>query len=326
MRSARSLFEVERASAPAPPPPELGALTAPVVPPTGAVPFPDAGPPRPGASRRSAPSTAPSRSSRRPQVRGRPCPAPRPAAHRGAMDNGCVVGVAGGSGGVGASVLVAALGVRAVTAGRTAVCVDGQRLGGGLDVTLGLEQERGLRWPDLAGRARAGRRAELLRRLPAGRRARRALLRPQLRRHTHRRGGARGAVGPRGRGRARRGRPAAPRRAAVRAVHSGRRRRGPARRGGRPPAGRAQRGGTAGGPSVRRGVAGPARRRPRPSARGRHRGRARPAARRAGAGRPRAGGATCCTAPRRAAPRASAVAGAADAILLQLLVAHRVAS
>ena len=84
------------------------------------------------------------------------------------MDNGCVVGVAGGSGGVGASVLVAALGVRAVTAGRTAVCVDGQRLGGGLDVTLGLEQERGLRWPDLAGVRGQVDGRELLRRLPAG--------------------------------------------------------------------------------------------------------------------------------------------------------------
>ena len=82
------------------------------------------------------------------------------------MDNGCVIGVAGGSGGVGASVLVAALGMRAVTAGRTAVCVDGHRLGGGLDVTLGVEQERGLRWPDLAdvrGRVDG---SDLLRRLP----------------------------------------------------------------------------------------------------------------------------------------------------------------
>jgi secretion/DNA translocation related CpaE-like protein len=83
------------------------------------------------------------------------------------MDNGCVIGVAGGSGGVGASVLAAALGIRAVTAGRTAVCVDGHRLGGGLDVTLGVEQERGLRWPDLAdvrGRVDG---SDLLRRLPS---------------------------------------------------------------------------------------------------------------------------------------------------------------
>lgn len=61
----------------------------------------------------------------------------------------CVVGVLGASGGLGASVLVSALTVRAVAAGRTAVAVDGVRLGGGLDVTMGHEQESGLRWPDL---------------------------------------------------------------------------------------------------------------------------------------------------------------------------------
>jgi secretion/DNA translocation related CpaE-like protein len=82
------------------------------------------------------------------------------------MDNGCVIGVAGGSGGVGASVLAAALAVRAVAAGRTAVCVDGNRLGGGLDVTLGVEQERGLRWPDLGGVRGRVDGPDLLRRLP----------------------------------------------------------------------------------------------------------------------------------------------------------------
>ena len=66
----------------------------------------------------------------------------------------------------GASVLAAALGVRAVAAGRTAVCVDGDRLGGGLDVTLGLEQEHGLRWPDLAGVRGRVDGDDLLRRLP----------------------------------------------------------------------------------------------------------------------------------------------------------------
>lgn len=78
-----------------------------------------------------------------------------------------VIGVVGGSGGVGASVLSAAIAVRAAAADRVAVCVDGDRLGGGLDVTFGLEQEAGLRWPDLA-RAR-GRvdGAELLLRLPS---------------------------------------------------------------------------------------------------------------------------------------------------------------
>ena len=69
--------EVERASAPAPPPPELGALTAPVVPPTGAVPFPGAGrlpgqaPVPVQAAARRGPQGRRARS-RRPQVRGRP--------------------------------------------------------------------------------------------------------------------------------------------------------------------------------------------------------------------------------------------------------------
>ncbi|MGZ4743893.1 MAG: P-loop NTPase [Oryzihumus sp.] len=61
-----------------------------------------------------------------------------------------VIGVVGGSGGVGATVLAAALATRAAATGRTVACVDGDVLGGGLDVTFGLEQEPGLRWPDLA--------------------------------------------------------------------------------------------------------------------------------------------------------------------------------
>ena len=63
--------------------------------------------------------------------------------------------------------LTAAIAVRAAQAGLRAACLDGDRLGGGLDVTLGTEQERGVRWPDLA-RAR-GRidGPELLRRLPS---------------------------------------------------------------------------------------------------------------------------------------------------------------
>jgi secretion/DNA translocation related CpaE-like protein len=61
-----------------------------------------------------------------------------------------VIGVLGASGGLGASVLTCALAVRAAEAGLSALTVDGDRLGGGLDVTMGLEQESGLRWPDLA--------------------------------------------------------------------------------------------------------------------------------------------------------------------------------
>lgn len=86
--------------------------------------------------------------------------------HGGGMTTAHIIGVVGGSGGVGTSVLTAAIAVRGAQSGLRAVCVDGDRLGGGLDVTLGLEQEQGVRWPDLA-RAR-GRidGPELLRRLP----------------------------------------------------------------------------------------------------------------------------------------------------------------
>lgn len=62
-----------------------------------------------------------------------------------------VIGILGASGGVGASVLSCALAVRAAAAGLNVVAVDGVQLGGGLDVTMGVEGERGLRWPDIAG-------------------------------------------------------------------------------------------------------------------------------------------------------------------------------
>lgn len=78
-----------------------------------------------------------------------------------------VLGVAGGSGGLGTSVLAAAMAVRARAAGVAVVCVDGDPLGGGLDVTFGLEQEPGVRWHDLA-RIRGPIDGEaLLQRLPA---------------------------------------------------------------------------------------------------------------------------------------------------------------
>jgi len=83
------------------------------------------------------------------------------------MNTAHIIGVVGGSGGVGASVLVAAIAVRATQAGQRAVCLDGDRLGGGLDVTLGIEQERGVRWPDLAGARGCIDGPELLRRLPS---------------------------------------------------------------------------------------------------------------------------------------------------------------
>lgn len=59
--------------------------------------------------------------------------------------------VAGASGGLGVSVLVAGIAVRAAAAGACVAAVDLDPLGGGLDVTFGAEQHTGLRWADLAG-------------------------------------------------------------------------------------------------------------------------------------------------------------------------------
>ena len=82
------------------------------------------------------------------------------------MTSAPVIGVVAGSGGVGASAFSAALAVRAAATGRRTVCLDGDRLGGGLDVTFGLEQEPGLRWPDLADARGRVDGPELLRRVP----------------------------------------------------------------------------------------------------------------------------------------------------------------
>jgi secretion/DNA translocation related CpaE-like protein len=77
-----------------------------------------------------------------------------------------IIGVVGGSGGVGASVLTVAIAIRAARAGLRPVCLDGDRFGGGLDITLGIEQERGVRWPDLAAARGRIDGSELMRRLP----------------------------------------------------------------------------------------------------------------------------------------------------------------
>ncbi|MFI5803707.1 septum site-determining protein Ssd [Streptomyces sp. NPDC051561] len=61
------------------------------------------------------------------------------------------VGVMGGRGGAGASTLACALAVTAARAGRRAMLIDGDPLGGGLDVLLGGESVEGMRWPDFAG-------------------------------------------------------------------------------------------------------------------------------------------------------------------------------
>jgi secretion/DNA translocation related CpaE-like protein len=63
---------------------------------------------------------------------------------------GVVVGVVGGRGGAGASVLAAGLAVTAVRCGLRALLVDADPYGGGIDLMLGGEDTAGLRWPDLA--------------------------------------------------------------------------------------------------------------------------------------------------------------------------------
>lgn len=63
---------------------------------------------------------------------------------------GPLITITGASGGVGASTLAAAL---AAALGAIAPCllVDLDLIGGGLDVTCGIEDVAGLRWPDLSG-------------------------------------------------------------------------------------------------------------------------------------------------------------------------------
>lgn len=83
------------------------------------------------------------------------------------MTRARIIGVAGGSGGVGASSLVAAVAVRAARRGLAVACVDLRRFGGGLDVVFGVDHEPAVRWPDLArahGRLDV---PELLARLPS---------------------------------------------------------------------------------------------------------------------------------------------------------------
>ncbi|MFE3517676.1 septum site-determining protein Ssd [Streptomyces sp. NPDC059166] len=60
------------------------------------------------------------------------------------------VGVLGGRGGSGASTLACALAVTAARTGRRTLLIDGDPLGGGIDVLLGGEASEGLRWPDFA--------------------------------------------------------------------------------------------------------------------------------------------------------------------------------
>lgn len=61
-----------------------------------------------------------------------------------------VIGVVGGRGGAGASVLAAGLAMTSCRRGRATMLIDADPYGGGIDLMLGAEQSGGLRWPDLA--------------------------------------------------------------------------------------------------------------------------------------------------------------------------------
>jgi secretion/DNA translocation related CpaE-like protein len=67
----------------------------------------------------------------------------------------CVVAVVGGVGGAGASCFASALAVEAGRRGLRVLLVDGDPLGGGLDLLLGIERTAGLRWPDVGPQAGA---------------------------------------------------------------------------------------------------------------------------------------------------------------------------
>lgn len=80
----------------------------------------------------------------------------------------CVVAVIGGTGGAGASTLTAALAVEAARRRQRTLLIDGDPLGGGLDLLMGLEDAAGLRWPDLGTRDGPLTAGSLADALPAG--------------------------------------------------------------------------------------------------------------------------------------------------------------
>lgn len=63
--------------------------------------------------------------------------------------DGALVAVLGGRGGAGATTFASALAVTATRAGRSTLLVDGDPLGGGIDLVFGGEHDHGLRWPGL---------------------------------------------------------------------------------------------------------------------------------------------------------------------------------
>jgi secretion/DNA translocation related CpaE-like protein len=71
------------------------------------------------------------------------------ATDRPAAVTGRVVSLLGGRGGAGASILAVAVALTALRSGTGALLIDGDPLGGGLDLLLGAEAQTGLRWPDL---------------------------------------------------------------------------------------------------------------------------------------------------------------------------------
>lgn len=66
-----------------------------------------------------------------------------------AVSTSSVLAVVGGCGGAGASTLAVAIGLVSARSQPTVV-IDGDRLGGGLDVLFGIEEVPGLRWPELS--------------------------------------------------------------------------------------------------------------------------------------------------------------------------------
>ena len=63
---------------------------------------------------------------------------------------GAVVAVLGGRGGAGATTLACALAVTAARTGSSVLLVDGDPLGGGIDLVFGEEEDGGVRWRDFA--------------------------------------------------------------------------------------------------------------------------------------------------------------------------------
>jgi secretion/DNA translocation related CpaE-like protein len=73
------------------------------------------------------------------------------AAADGPGAGGMVLGVLGGRGGAGATVLATAMAMAGLRAGLRTMLVDADPLGGGIDLVLGAEREVGVRWSGLTG-------------------------------------------------------------------------------------------------------------------------------------------------------------------------------